>query len=181
MRIIKDNAVAVAIDFQSKLFPFIHEHEQLELTVIKLINGMKVLGIPIIVTEQYPKGIGYTTDMIKKALQDEYKPIEKMTFSCCDSDEFMNKLDSFNKKFVIICGIESHVCVLQTVVDLTEKDFVPVLVEDCVSSRKLSDKRTAIERMRQEGAIISTYESILFELCRISGIKEFRAISKIVK
>ena len=85
------------------------------------------------------------------------------------------------KKNVILCGIETHVCVLQTTIDLIQLGYQPIVIEDCVSSRKLSDKQTAIERMRQEGAIISSLESILFELARFSGNETFKAISKLVK
>jgi nicotinamidase-related amidase len=93
----------------------------------------------------------------------------------------MGHLKALGKKFIIITGIESHVCVLQTTLDLLEQGFVPVVVEDCVSSRRKNDKKHAIHRMRQEGAIISTYESVLFELLRYSGTEEFKAISKLVK
>ena len=93
----------------------------------------------------------------------------------------MSKLKDSGKKNVILCGIESHVCVLQTALDLLTNGFQPVLIEDCVSSRNLNDKNIAVERMRQEGAIISTYESILFELLEISGTETFKEISKIVK
>ena len=104
-----------------------------------------------------------------------------MAFSCCDDTGFMNELKTFGKKNVIIAGIESHVCVLQTTIDLLENNYQPIVVEDCVSSRTLNNKNMAIERMRQEGAIITTYESILFELCRFSGTDAFKAISKLVK
>jgi nicotinamidase-related amidase len=93
----------------------------------------------------------------------------------------MKKLKESGKKNVILCGIESHVCVLQTTLDLIENGYQPVLIEDCVSSRNLNDKNIAVERMRQEGAIISTYESILFELLEVSGTEKFKEISKIVK
>ena len=181
MRIKKENAAAIVIDIQEKLFPFIHEHELLERNTAKLIEGLKALGIEIIVTEQYSKGLGPTIPGIEKVLVDAYKPIEKMTFSCCGTEEFIRAMESAGKKNIIVCGIESHVCVLQTVVDLIERGFKPVVVEDCVSSRNVNDKKIAIERMRAEGAIITTYESILFELCEVSGTEQFKAISKIVK
>ena len=93
----------------------------------------------------------------------------------------MDRLNSLDKKFIIITGIEAHVCVLQTAIDLLERNFVPVIVEDCVSSRRLNDKKMAINRMRRMGAIITTYESVLFELLRFSGTEEFKAISRLVK
>jgi nicotinamidase-related amidase len=93
----------------------------------------------------------------------------------------MDSLKKIDKKFVIISGIEAHVCVLQTVLDLLEHNYVPVVVENCISSRKSRDKKTAVERMKQEGAVIATYESILFELTRFAGTSQFKEISRLVK
>jgi len=180
MRVKKEDTIAVVIDVQKRLFPFISENEKISANIVKLIKGLKVLGINIITTVQYSKGLGDTIEPIQEALGN-YKHMEKMSFSCCGFDDFISSLKSSGKKNVIICGIESHVCVLQTVIDLLENGFNPVLIEDCVSSRNLNDKKIAVERMRQEGAKISTYESILFELLEVSGTDTFKEISKIVK
>ncbi len=181
MIIKRNNVVATIIDIQEKLFPFIYDNEQLRNTIIKLIQGLKVLHIPILVTEQYPKGIGKTTPEIINTLGDDYKPIEKMAFSCCKSDEFINALRILSRKYVLITGIEAHVCVLQTTIELVEYGYIPIIIEDTISSRRLSDKLSAIERMKQEGAIVASYESILFELCEVSGTEEFKTLSKIIK
>ncbi len=179
--ITKENSCFLVLDMQSKLFPHIYDFHGLEITSLKIIEGMKNLNIPILVTEQYPKGIGATIPSVQTALDEDYKPIEKLTFSCCGEEQFLHKLKSLGKKNVIIIGIESHICVLQTCLELIEYGYQPVLVDECISSRKLNDKTVAIQRMRQSGAIITTYESILFELCRISGTPVFKEISKIVK
>jgi nicotinamidase-related amidase len=180
MRILKENTLALIIDIQDRLFPHINEKEILEKNIRILISGLKVLDIPILLTEQYPKGLGFTIPAIKEALSTS-PAIEKTAFSCCDEPAFMKSLADSGKKSIIIAGIESHVCVLQTVLDLLKIGFQPVVVEDCVSSRKPNDKKIALKRMNQEGAIISTYESILFELARVSGTEQFKAISKLVK
>jgi nicotinamidase-related amidase len=180
MRIKRDNTVAIVIDFQERLYPYIHESEKLTINVVRLIKGLNALGIKMIVTEQYSKGLGHTIGEIQEAIGD-YEHIEKDTFSSCGAAEVCDYLSKSGKKNVIVIGIESHVCVLQTTVDLIAMGYQPVLIEDCVSSRNINDKQIAIERMRQEGAIISTYESILFELCEVSGTDMFKAISKIVK
>ena len=180
MRIKKEDTLALIIDFQERLFPFIHESEKLTKNAVRLIQGLKALDIRMIVTQQYTKGLGGTSKEISDAIGD-YQHVEKDSFSCCGSDEVCSSLKYFGKKNVIVFGIESHVCVLQTVIDLIAMGYQPVLIEDCVSSRNPNDKMIAIERMRQEGAIISTYESILFELCVVSGTDTFKAISKIVK
>ncbi len=180
MRILKQEAIGVVIDIQERLFLHIHEHEQLTHNCQILIQGLQALQVPLLVTQQYTKGLGETIEPLKTLLA-QNECIEKSAFSCCDDEGFSNQLDATGKKNVILLGIETHVCLLQTVLDLKAKGFQPIVVEDCVSSRKAADKATAIERMRQEGAIITSYESILFELARYSGTPEFKQISKLVK
>jgi len=181
MRILIEDTVFLSLDNQTKLFPHTNECGKLEENIIKLISGIKVLDIPILVTEQYSKAIGPTIESIVDLLGDECKPIEKMAFSCMDEPIFVSALEKTNKKNIIICGIESHVCVLQTAIDLLDKGYKPIIIEDCVSSRNPNDKKHAIRRMARSGAIISTYESILFELQRFSGTDRFKLISKIIK
>ncbi len=180
MRIPKDKSALLVIDIQERLFPFISENEKLVKYLPILIEGMKVLEVPIFVTEQYVKGLGETIATVAR-LTEGIPRTEKMAFSCCDEPTFMEKLALSGKDHIIIAGIESHVCVLQTTLDLLKNGFHPIVVEDCVSSRRLNDKAIAIERMRREGAIITTYESLLFELLRYSGTEQFKAISKLVK
>jgi nicotinamidase-related amidase len=180
MIISKDHTATLVIDIQERLFPHISEHSNLEKNVKILIQGMEILGIPILVTEQYPKGLGATIPSIVKTLTN-FEPIEKISFSCCDESRFLKALTMLNKNYVIIAGVEAHVCVLQTVMDLVDSGYYPVVVEDCVSSRRKNDKEIAIARMRQEGAMITTYESILLELCRVSGNETFKKISGLIK
>lgn len=180
MRILRDKTAALVIDFQERLFPFIHEHERLTRNVPILLDGLKVLNIPVFVTEQYVKGLGPTVQPIAFSIEG-IERIEKAAFSCCDEPRFMLELAASGMENVIIMGIESHVCVLQTVIDLISNGYHPVVVEDCISSRNENDKKIAVGRMRQEGAFITTYESILFELLRSSGTEEFKAISRLVK
>jgi nicotinamidase-related amidase len=180
MRIERDETAALVIDIQERLFPFIHEHDILAKNAGILIKGMQALEIPLLLTQQYTKGLGPTIEALSGLLPGT-EPIEKMAFSCCDEPKFDIELELLSKKYIIITGIETHVCVLQTAVDLLERGYIPVIVEDCVSSRSLNDKKTAIRRMHKEGALITTYESVLFELLRYSGTDEFREISKLVK
>jgi nicotinamidase-related amidase len=180
MRILAEDSIGLIIDMQERLYPYIHNHEQLTKNTGILIEGLKALGIEIMVTEQYTKGLGFTIEPLKGLLSD-IKFIEKQAFSCCDEPRFYEDLALVSPKWVIIAGIESHVCVLQTVIDLLANGYHPVLVEDCVGSRRPNDKAMAIERMRKEGAVITTYESLLFELLRYSGTDVFKKISKLVK
>jgi isochorismate hydrolase len=180
MRILKDHAIGLVIDIQERLFPVVADNELLHKNVTILIEGLKALSIPVLVTEQYKKGLGETIPSIK-ALLEGADFAEKLAFSCCDEPRFAESLELSKKRSVIIVGIEAHVCVLQTAIDLKERGFQPVVVEDCVSSRTPENKRIAMGRLRQEGVIVTSYESILFELCRFAGSDAFKAISKLVK
>lgn len=180
MRIVRDNTTAVIIDIQERLFPHIDNNKQILANIEILIRGLEVLEVPVLLTEQYTKGLGTTVQEVRACLS-AYDPIEKMSFSCHDNEQFKSALNSTGKNQVIIAGIEAHVCVQQTVHDLIDDGYMPVVVENCVSSRNGHDKHIAIERMRAAGAIITTYESILLELCRISGTDQFKAISQLIK
>ncbi len=180
MRITKEESIAVIIDIQERLFPHINQHETLERNVRILIEGLQILKVPVLVTEQYKKGLGGTIVPVAEKI-DPFQPIEKISFSCCDDGKFLTEINRLNRKFVILAGIEAHVCILQTMLDLVENGFTPVLVEDCVSSRKINDKKTGVERMAKEGAIITTYESLLLELCRVAGSETFKSISQLIK
>lgn len=180
MRINSDECLGVIIDMQDKLLPHMHEHETLLKRISILIQGLQFLDVPLIVTEQYTRGLGYTVEPVKNLFHG-FNSIEKISFSCCDEPLFNDQMKWLRRKAVIIAGIETHVCVLQTVEDLLDQGILPVIVEDCVSSRNLSDKQTSISRMQREGAVITTSESILFELCRHAGNERFKAISGLVK
>jgi len=180
MRILKDNCVGLIIDMQDRLLPHIHENELLLRNTEILVKGLQALEVPILVTEQYTKGLGFTVDPIKQ-LFPSIQSFEKIAFSCCDDEQFAKKLVSLTQKCIIIAGIETHVCVLQTAMDLLDNGFTPIVVEDCVSSRKPNDKLMAIKRIDKMGGVITTYESILFELTRFAGNETFKAVSKLVK
>jgi nicotinamidase-related amidase len=175
-----ENTACLVIDIQENLYPHMYNHHKLVKNCQKLLSGLSVLNIPIVTTEQYRKGLGPTIKQIRKRITD-FDPIEKISFSCCHNDTFRKRLSDTRKRMIIICGIESHVCVLQTVIDLIELGYQPLVIEDCVSSRRKSDKNTALRRMEQERALITSSESVLFELCEKAGTEEFKAILKLVK
>lgn len=176
MRIERENTVALVIDYQEKLVPVMDGKETLIQNSAILLAGLRQLGIPMIVTQQYTKGLGVTVQEIREAMEsDDY--IDKISFTAFNSVKEQIK----DKKFVIVCGIEAHICVLQTVIDLVEAGFVPVVVEDCISSRKPNDKKIALKRMQQESAIITTYESLLFELLKVAGTEESKRIQRLIK
>ena len=180
MRILSNDVAAVIIDVQEKLLPHMDKQQIILENTVKLITGLEIMEIPTLITQQYTRGLGESVDEIRKAFN-EFNYIEKTSFSCVDEPEFSKALKATGKHFVIVAGIETHVCVLQTVMDLISNGYQPVVVENCVSSRSIVDKSSALRRMEQAGAIISTYESVLFELVRDAKNPNFKAISKLVK
>ncbi|PAB56904.1 hydrolase [Anaeromicrobium sediminis] len=180
MRILKEETMAVLVDVQEVLLPHIHDNENLAKNLRILIEGLKTMGVDILVSEQYTKGLGHTVETLQEVLG-EYTPLEKTSFSCCDDENMMEYMEKSGKKFIILTGIESHICVMQTALDLKAKGYEPVIVEDCVGSRSDNNRKVAMNRLAQSGVIVTTYESLLFELCRYSKAPEFRTISKLVK
>ena len=177
--LVKEKTALLVIDFQQKIIDVMQNKDLLVENTIKLIKGMKVLGVPIFLTEQYPKGLGNTIDEIKSEIGTE--AIEKMSFSCSGAGDLFKTLIDKNISQVVVCGIESHVCVQQTVLDLIENGFQVNVAADAVSSRKQFDLKIALERMRANKAEITTTESILFELLNICGTDKFKSIIKIIK
>lgn len=145
-----------------------------------LISGLQELQIPGIVTQQYTKGLGATLPELS-ALIPDFTYIEKKDFSCCDEQAVMDQLREKSAKNVILLGIEAHVCVMQTAVDLKTAGFNPVVIMDCVTSRDSKNVEWVKERFRYENIMMTTYESMLFELTRSAGAPEFKIISKLVK
>jgi len=181
MRILSEDTLALLVDFQERLVPVInHDVELIHNTEI-LIKGLKALGIPIIVTQQYTKGIGMTVPELATAIGDDFSFFDKLTFSCAEDVTILSKIAETGKSNIIVCGIEAHICVLQTVIDLIAKGYHVILVEDCVGSRKESDRQVGIRRAIAEGAVITSYESILFELTRVAKTEVFKEISRLIK
>ena len=174
------NTVLVAIDFQERLFPVMHDKDKLLQNVVKLIKGARVLEIPVILTEQYPKGLGPTLPEIKVLLPD-VKAIEKVCFSCCDNEAFVHSLEALKRKQVLIAGIEAHICVYQTAVALARAGYEVQVVSDCISSRELENKTVALFRMGAAGISPTSTEMALFELLRVAQGDKFKQISSIVK
>ena len=152
----------------------------LEFNLVKLLKGMALLKIPTTVSEQYIKGLGRTLEIFQNELS-EASFDEKNAFSCMDDSEIAPHLLSNKRNQIILCGIEAHVCVMQTAIDLIDKGFNVCVVVDAIGSRNSFDKNIAIQRMQQEGVYLSTVESILFELCRDSNKPIFKDLSNLIK
>lgn len=175
-----NDSILVVIDCQTKLMPAIKDTEELEKTVVKLAKGIKALDVPVVVTQQYTKGLGPTTDDICEALG-EFEPIEKVTFSAMGTEEFVEAMKAAGRKNVIMTGTETHICVQQTTLELLEAGYNVYLVQDCVGSRKDNDKNIACQRMAAAGAVVTTYEAVLYELLKGAKAEGFKAVSAIVK
>lgn len=178
MRISTENTACIVVDYQERILPSIANKEELIETSVKLLKGLKILDVPMCITGQYTKGLGLNIKEIREAAgtEDYY---DKMVFSCAQVEGVQQAIQG--KKNIVICGIEAHVCVMQTVLDLLEMGYQPIVIEDCISSRKLNDKKYALKRMRDAGAIITTYEALLFELLQKAGSDTFKQISNLVK
>jgi Amidases related to nicotinamidase len=181
MRILAEDTMALVIDFQERLVPVIQKQEELLQNTLILLRGLKVLKIPMLITQQYPKGLGMTVPIISEAVGETSDYYDKITFSCAEDEAIRNKIKESGKKNIIICGIEAHICVLQTVIDLISQKYNVILVEDCIGSRKESDRQIGIRRAIAEGAIPATYESVLFELTRVAKTDVFREVSRLIK
>lgn len=180
MKINKQDVFCMVIDIQEKLFLHIHEKENLLKNCVILLKGLKALNIEIILNEQYKKGLGETMIEIKNILSSDLH-FEKTTFSSLENKEIFNHVKALDKKYAIICGTETHVCVMQTCLDLIANKITPIIITNCVSSRNKYDHNIALKRLHKEGAILATYESILFELLVDSKNTSFKQISKLVK
>ena len=175
-----DNTILLVIDVQEKLLPVIYRKEDLSSNIIKLIRGSQVLEVPLLITEQYPKGLGHTIPEIAQLIHGS-EPLPKTSFSCYGDAEFKNRLDASGRKQVLVCGIECHVCVYQTAMDLKEAGYEVQVVADAVSSRTAENREIGLNLMRQMGIAITGTETALFELLKIAEGEKFKAISSIVK
>ena len=168
------------IDVQGRLAQSVVQSATLEANLSKLVRACSILDVPVLLTEQYPKGLGTTIESLKELLPGNVA-VEKLAFSCCGTPEFMRRLRSFNRNDILVAGIEAHVCVYQTAVDLVEFGYNVHLVTDCVSSRTEENRRIGIHCIEKAGASLTSTEMAVFELLRLAEGERFKAISKIVK
>lgn len=173
-------AVLVIIDIQGNLAQAMFDKDNLFANNIKLIKGFKALGLPIIVTEQTPAKLGNTLDLIAAELEG-VAPISKESFSCWPNAQFREHLESLSRRHVVLTGIETHVCVYQTALDLLANGYSVHLVSDAVSSRTPQNRQVGIDAMKSAGAQIASAEMVLFELLRSATDPKAREIFKIVK
>jgi nicotinamidase-related amidase len=177
----KDKTALVVIDMQEAFRETIGDFASIAARIAKAVRGFQILGLPVIVTEQYPKGLGRTAEEILSVLPADFEVIEKTAFSSCGAKYFLDKLDKLGAKQILICGIEAHICVNQTAHDLLGKGFEVHLLQDSVGARFEYNKLAALRKMQMNGVVPSSVEMALFELLRDSRNEHFKEIQDLIK
>lgn len=176
----KEKPVLVVIDVQEKLLPRIMHSERVVNRITTAIGMAKIFNLPIIVTEQNPRGLGSTVPEIESALP-IYNPISKTEFSCLRSSAFRSQIENLNRKTLVLVGIETHICVQQTALDAINEGYSVFVLADAVSSANEMDHVIALDAMAREGVVISTVQSLMYEMLRSSSASEFRDVLSLVK
>jgi nicotinamidase-related amidase len=171
-----DRAVLVVIDVQEAFRKALPDFEEVTKGTAALVEGAKAVGIPIVVTEQYPKGLGRTVPEVTEHLPDGLEPVEKLVFSAAAADGF----DLEGRDQALVCGIETHVCVNQSVLDLLDQDVEVHVARDAVGSRSADNKELGLHKVEQAGAVLTSVETALFELVRQAGTDDFKQVQKVV-
>ena len=176
----RDNAALVVIDFQDKLLPKISNAKEIVEPTIKLIRFARELDIPILWTEQYPKGLGPTNEAIAHELEG-LKPLDKTEFGCLANPGFAQALSATGRKQLVVTGIEAHICVMQTVLSALDGHFEVFVAQDTIGSRQPSDREAGIARMERSGAELVTSEMAMFEILRQAGTPDFKKVLPLLK
>lgn len=177
----RENTALLIVDVQEKLFAHVERPCEILDTLQKVINGFQILNLPIVVSEQYPQGLGPTLGALKSCLGDKQQYLSKTTFSCMGDSHVRNQILGMPIQQWVVVGIEAHVCVLQTVKGLLEAGKQVAVLNDAITSRSIYDFSTAIAEMRDIGVRVTSAETVLFELLHDSKVSEFKAISQLVK
>lgn len=180
MKLERGRAALVVVDVQEAFRPAVTDFDEVVRNVGVLVQGARALGIPVLVTEQYPKGLGRTVPEVADHLEG-VEPIEKICFSAADSQDFERRLAETGRNQVLLCGIESHVCVNQTADDLLARGLEVHVAQDAVTSRSRDNRDLGLHKMERAGAVATSTETALFELLRAAGTPEFKEIQALVK
>jgi len=175
-----DDSILVVIDPQEKLVKMIHNREEVVATITRLIKFASIFDIPVVLTEHYPQGLGYSVDEVKEALP-VYEPVIKRIFSCFGVPEFAEALEATGRNRLLIVGIETHICVSQTTHDALQRGYRVQVVADGTGTRKREDHETALARLRHEGAVVTTSESLIYEVTYRADGEEFKKVLDLVK
>ncbi len=179
-RLEPDGTALLVVDVQERLLPAMHNSADVERQVGRMIDGANVLGLPILVTEQYRKGLGLTVPSLADRLKSAVCVEEKLKFSAC-VEPVIAALEQRSIRSVVVVGIEAHVCVMQSCLDLAELGYVVAAAVDAIGSRRLADQSAAVDRLVQAGVIPTTVESALLEMTHEAGTDRFKAILPVIK
>jgi nicotinamidase-related amidase len=171
-----DRAALIVVDVQEGFRKAVPDFERVATATATLIEGAEALNVPILITEQYPKGLGETAAEVAEHLPDDVRPLEKVRFSATEAEGF----DLGGREQALVCGIESHVCVSQTAIDLLEAGVEVQVPLDAVASRSEENKRVGLHKMEKAGAILTSVEAALFELLGGAGTEEFKRIQRLI-
>lgn len=174
------DSLLLVIDPQEKLVRMIHNREEVVDTIRRLLRFASIFSLPVLLTEHYPQGLGYTVEEVKEVLP-AYRPVIKRIFSCFGVPEFEEALRQEGRKRLLVCGIETHICVCQTVLDALHRGYLVQVVSDAVGTRKPDDHHAALERMRRAGATITTSEALIYEITFRADGEEFKKVLELVK
>ncbi|MEK6710434.1 MAG: hydrolase [Nitrospinota bacterium] len=182
-RLRPEETVLLVVDVQERLMAAMKEEVRVQLIgrVQALIEAAKRLAFPVVVTEQYPKGLGATVSEVAGALPPGAAPMAKMSFSCCGAEGFLERLKSLRRSKVLLTGAETHVCCYQTALDLLERGFIVHAVADALCSRSKLNWRTGLAALERAGAVPTTAEQALFDLLRVAGTEDFKALSQLIR
>lgn len=180
-RLAPENTLVIVVDMQERLQPFIHDDARVRRQAAALAEGARLLGVPVLVTEQYPKGLGHTVPELRAAVDAAGGVLEKTAFSCGQDASIAARITASGRPNVVLAGIEAHICVLQTALDLLEAGYSVFLAEDAVGSRAPENRESGIARARRHGAEPANVEMILFELMATKEHPQFKAVQQLIK
>jgi nicotinamidase-related amidase len=175
-----EDSTLVLIDPQEKLVRMIHNREEVEKNIEMLLSFASIYSLPIVLTEHYPKGLGFTVENVKGRLP-QYEPVVKRIFSCFGVPEFEQALEAAGRKRLLVCGIETHICVGQTVLDALHRGYQVLVLADAVGTRFEKDHSIGLDRIRQAGAVVSTTEAVMYEIAQRAEGDEFKRLLDLVK
>jgi nicotinamidase-related amidase len=177
----REGTVLIIFEMQERLLPAVHEHKRVLKNIQNIVRSARILNLPIILTEQYPKGLGQTVPDIHEVLGDDVKTIEKLSFSAFGSGEFRARLKELDAKTLILCGLESHICINQTAHDALQEGFKVHVLADGTSSRTKKNHKAGLKKMQHSGVVITTTEMALYEIMEVAKTDEFNEVLKVLK
>lgn len=181
MKFLQEQTAVIVIDYQERIVPAMESTKSLMQNSERFLEGLRILEIPMVVTQQYTSGLGMTVPSLQEKLHKPFDYYDKVTFSVYQTEEISKRIKELGRKQLLLCGIEAHVCVLMSALDLKAAGYDVMVVTDCIRSRKTKDYEFALERFKQEGILLTTSEAVLFELLGSAKHPSFKEISKLVK